>query len=175
MDVNNFKTISLFGRIAYGVCCFENTITFLQYNVEDWKVVLKYLWEFSYIQYLDDWTGLLSEIIPENLLEFKKYEEHDYSYLDKKSYEYLYNLYQNIDEKIDFVMTAIFDIGTSHAYSEIVGYGKQSLDELKILIDYMYEKGIPLPDISLFEKFSFNENDGWGNKFNAKIISKIIV
>ena len=41
MDVNNFKTISLFGRIAYGVSCFENTITFLQYDVEDWKVVLK--------------------------------------------------------------------------------------------------------------------------------------
>ena len=63
----------------------------MQYNVEDWKVVLKYLWKFSYIKYLDDWTGLLSEIIPENLLELKKYEEHDYSYLDKKSYEYLYN------------------------------------------------------------------------------------
>lgn len=130
MDVNNFKTISLFGRIAYGVSCFENTITFLQYNVEDWKMVLKYLWEFSCIQYLDDWTGLLAEIIPENLLEFKTYEEHDYSYLDKKSYEYLYNLYQNIDEKIDFVMTAIF---------------------------------------------SFNENNGWGNKFDAKTISKFIV
>ncbi len=108
-------------------------------------------------------------------MEFKKYEEHDYSYLDKKSYEYLYNLYQNIDEKIDFVMTAIFDIGTSHAYSEIVGYGKQSLDELKILIDYMHEKEIPLPDISPFEKFSFDENDGYGNKFDARTISKFIV
>lgn len=175
MDVNNFKTISLYGRIAYGVSCFENTITFLRYNVEDWKMVLKYLWEFSYIKYLDDWTGLLSEIIPENLLEFKRYEEHDYSYVDKKSYEYLYNLYQNIDEKIDFVMTAIFDIGTSHAYSEIDGYGKQSLDALKILIDYMSEKGIPLPDISLFEKFSFDENNGYGNKFDMKNISELIV
>lgn len=72
-------------------------------------------------------------------------------------------------------MTAIFHIGTSHAYNEITRYGTQSLNELKILIDYMYEKGIPLPDISPFKKFSFDENDGFGNKFDAKTISKFIV
>ena len=27
--------------------------------------------------------------------------------------------------RIDFVMTAIFEIGTSHAYSEIDGYGNK--------------------------------------------------
>ncbi len=71
---------------------------------------------------LDDWNGIIFEIIPENLLEFVSYEEHDFEYLDENNFKYLYNLYQNVDEKIDYLMSAIYDIGVSHSYSVIEGY-----------------------------------------------------
>lgn len=174
MDKNNFKNISLTGRVAFGITCFENTLLSLNYNVNEWRTVLEYLWEFTSIKYLDDWNGIVAEIIPDNLLEFRTYEEHDFEYLDEKHFEYLYNLYQNIDEKIDFVITAIYNIGTSHAYSIIEGYGQRSLEELEILVNYMIKNNISLPDIKPFERFSITENRGWGNKFDGKSISSIL-
>jgi len=174
MNINNFKEISLNGRVSYSISCFENTLRFLNYNVNEWRIVLEHLWEFTSIKYLDDWSGMVAEIIPENLLEFKLYEEHEFEYLDEKNFKYLYQLYQNIDEKIDFVMTSIYDIGTSHAYSRIEEYGQNSLDELEILINYMKKNNVPLPDVSPFEKFSIEENKGWGNSFDGKNISSVL-
>lgn len=174
MLIDEFKKISLNGRVSYGISCFENTLLFLNYNVDKWKIVLEYLWQFTSIRYLDDWSGMISEIIPENLMEFRIYEEHDYEYLEERNFEYLYDLYTNIDEKIDFVITAIYNIGTSHSYSVIKGVGQQSLDELNILICYMSNNNIPLPDIKLFEKFSIEDNNGWGNIFDGKTLSKIL-
>lgn len=174
MDMNEFKKISLSGRVSYSICCFENTLFYLNYHVEDWKIVLEYLWSFTNIQYLDDWNGIISEIIPENLLEFVSYEEHGFEYLDEDNFRYLYQLYQNIDEKIDYVMSAIYDIGASHSYSIIEGYGQQSFHELAKLIDYMIKNHIPLPDIDSFRRFSIEEDRGWGNKFEGKTLSRII-
>ena len=99
MDIDVFKNISLNGRVAYGISCLENTLLYLNYNVEDWKIVLEYLWEFTNIEFLDDWSSKVVEIIPSHFLEFRTYEEHDFEYLDKNSFQYLYNLYQDIDEK----------------------------------------------------------------------------
>lgn len=174
MDINEFKRISLSGRVSYSICCFENTLFYLHYNVEDWKIVLEYLWKFTSIEYLDDWNGIVSEIIPENLLEFKTYEEHDFEYLDEEDFRYLYHLYQNIDEKIDDLMSAIYDIGAAHSCNVIEGYGQASFHELAKLIDYMLENHILLPDIDSFRKFSIEENRGWGNRFEGKSLSKII-
>ncbi|MDM5249115.1 MULTISPECIES: hypothetical protein [unclassified Lysinibacillus] len=174
MNINYFKKISLNGRVSYGISCFENTLIALNYNVNEWRIVLEYLWEFTSIKYLDDWGGIVAEIIPENLLEFKSYEEHHFEYLDEKNFKYLHRLYQNIDKKIDFVMTSIYDIGISHAYSRIVEYGQNSLDELEILINHMVKSNVPLPDINPFERFSIEENNGWGNAFDGKSISSIL-
>ncbi|WP_252238067.1 MULTISPECIES: hypothetical protein [unclassified Clostridium] len=174
MNKNDFKNISLRGRVSFGISCFENTLLSLNYNVNEWRIVLEYLWEFTSIQYLDDWSGIVAEIIPDNLLEFKTYKEHDFEYLDEKNFKYLYNLYQNIDEKIDYVMTAIYNIGNSHAYSIIEGYGQRSLDELEILLNYMTENNILLPDSKPFERFSIEENKGWGNKFDGRSISSVL-
>ncbi|MEN8905635.1 MAG: hypothetical protein ABF289_06705 [Clostridiales bacterium] len=174
MDINDFKNISLSGRVAYGICCFENILIELNYNFDDWKMVVQTLWEFTSIEYLDDWSDKLAEIIPDNLLEFKTYEEHDFEYLNRNNFKYLYNLYQNISDKIDYAMTAIFNIGTSHAYTVIVGYGQKSFDELEKLISFMINNNLPLPDITSFLKYSINENKGWGNKFDGTILSKIL-
>jgi len=118
------------------------------------------LWEFTNIEFLDGWSSKVVEIILSHLLEFRTYEEHDFEYLDKNNFQYLYNLYQNIDEKINFIMTAIYNIGTSHAYSIIVEYGKESFDELATLIKFMIDNNLHLPDIEPFLKYSIEENKG---------------
>lgn len=174
MKIQDLESISLRGRVAFGIRCFENVLLKLHYNIKDWKLVLEYLWEFTSIEYLDEWSGIISEIIPYNLLEFRIFEEHDFEYLDEKTFKYLYNLYQNSDEKIEVLMTSIYNIGTSHAYSIIEEYGQESLYELEILINYMTKNGILLPDIKEFEQFSILENKGWGKRFEGKKVSYIL-
>ena len=174
MITDELMYISLRGRVAFGIGCFENMLLSLHYNVEEWKIVLEYLWQFTSIRYLDDWNGMVSEIIPSNLLEFREYAKHDFEYLDESTFRYLHNLYQNIDEKVDYIMSSIYNIGTSHAYSIIEGFGQQSLEQLELLINYMDKNNIPLPHINDFKKFAITENKGWGNKFNGKEISCIL-
>ncbi|BAU29063.1 hypothetical protein DFP93_10387 [Aneurinibacillus soli] len=174
MNMEKFKHISFRGRVAYGISCFENALIALKYDLNDWRVVLNYLWEFTSIQYLDDWNDVAVELIPENLLEFKAYEEEEFERLSKDEFVYLYNLYQNIDESIDTLLRAIYDLGISHVYTVIEGYGESSLKNLERLINFMIINNFPLPDIEPFLKSSIEENRGWGNKFEGAKLSKIL-
>lgn len=174
MNIDTFKKISLNGRVAYGIRCFENALLFLKYNVSDWEMVLGKLWQFTSADNLEVWSDKVVEVIPENLLEFKIYEDHDFEYLNESEFIYLYALYQNIDKKIDYLIRQIYYLGASHSYSVIIEYGQRSLDELNILLKYMTNNNIPLPDIEPFKKFSIKENEGWGNKFDGRSISSIL-
>ncbi|WP_235617226.1 hypothetical protein [Lysinibacillus mangiferihumi] len=112
---------------------------------------MNYLWEFTSIQYLDQWSDTIVELIPDNLLEFKTYEEDAFERLSKDKFLYLYKLYQNIDKSIGILVRAIYELGISHAYTVIEGYGE-----------------------SPFLSFSIEENRGWGNKFDGTSLSKIL-
>lgn len=172
--IQDLETVSLKGRVAFGIRCFENVLLEQHYDTAEWEPVLEKLWLFTSIRYLDDWSDMIAEILPENLLEFRAYERHDFEHLDEESFERLYRLYQTADEKIDVLMTAIYNIGTSHAYSRIEGNGGESLRELEKLIEYMAKIGVSLPDAAGFKQFSISENKGWGNSFDGKKISRIL-
>ncbi|KAA8756747.1 hypothetical protein [Paenibacillus sp. UASWS1643] len=174
MDMEQFKYISLRGRVAYGISCFENIILTLKYDVNDWKLVLNYLWEFTSTQYLDDWNEVVVELIPENLLEFQTYEEHEFERLSKDEFLYLFKLYQYIDRSINTSIRDIYELGISHAYSVIEGYGENSLNSLQKIINFMNHSNFPLPDIQSFLIYSIKENRGWGDKFDGTKVSKII-
>lgn len=174
MNINNFRNISLNGRVAYGIRCFENAILFLKYDSKKWTIILEKLWEFTSTDNLEVWNDQVVEIIPENLLEFKIYEEHDFEYLSEHEFIYLYNLYQDIDKRIEDLIRQIYYLGSSHSYSVIIDYGQSSLEELNRLINYMIQNNIPLPDIKTFERFSIEEEKGWGNKVEGRSISGIL-
>lgn len=174
MDKNDFKEISMNGRIAYGICCFENTLLFLKYDVNNWKMILEWLWDFTSTENLEEWNDKITEVIPENLLEFDTYEEHDFEYLEESQFEYLYNLYQTIDDRIGLLIRQVFYLGCSHSYSVIVNYGQSSLDELDRIITFMIDNGFPTPDIEQFKMYSINENKGWGKRFDGTKLSNIL-
>ncbi len=174
MEINRFKKISLLGRIAYSIRCFENTLLFLKYNIKEWEIVLVHLWNFGSKQYLDDWIYSVNEIIPDHLLEFKNYENHNFEYLSKEEFVYLYNLYKDSNKLINDVMELIYFIASSHIYTIIIGYGEESFNNLQILIEYMISNNIPLPEVDTFESLSFKENQGFGNKFNATSLSQLL-
>ncbi|WP_433595195.1 hypothetical protein [Lysinibacillus xylanilyticus] len=174
INIEIFKEISFRGRMAYGVRCFENALITLNYDLSSWNIVMEYLWEFTSSNNLEDCNLATAELIPENLLESNEYDKDDFDRLTENEFFYLYNLYQKIDESINTVLTDIHWLGSSHAYSSIIGYGKESLKFLEKLINTMIENNFPLPDPEPFLKFSIQENEGWGNTFNGKELSKVL-
>lgn len=174
MNMEKFKQISLRGRVAYGVSCFENALLALKYNLDDWKIVLNYLWEFTNSNNLEECHTIANELIPENLLEFKTYEKHEFERLSKEEFLHLYKLYQDIDESINSLLYGIHELGASHAYGTVSGYGESSLKSLERLINLMLNNRYPLPSVEQFLIFSINENKGWGNKFDGTKFSEIL-
>jgi len=174
-NMEQFEQISFRGRVAYSICCFENALKALNYDNNDWRIVLNYLWEFTSIQYLDDWNDIVVEIIPENLMEFKTYNEDEFERLSQNEFETLYKLYLNIDDSINALLRHIFDLGVCHAYTIIEGYGESSLNLLGELLNFMNVHDFPLPNIEHFLKFSISENRGWGNRFDGTKLSKILL
>lgn len=51
----NFRQISVRGRMAYLLCIFENLLIYFKCDKEDWKWILEKLWQYTNIEYLDDW------------------------------------------------------------------------------------------------------------------------
>lgn len=174
MYIDIFKKISLRGRVFFAVRCFEYLILDLGYDKEEWSPILNIMWEFSNIKFLDDWSYKLNEIIPDNLLEFDAYERHSFEYLNKDDFYYLYDLYQNIDEKIIYYMESIHSIGTSHIYSQIIDYGAESFECLKKMIDYMKKNNLSVPNFNDFEQFSISQDNGFGYEFDGKQLSIIL-
>ena len=160
--------------MCYAISCFENVIIELGCNAEDWKIVLNYMWSFTDIEYLDDWNEIMAEIPPEDLLEFKSFEEHDYEWISEEEFLHLYKLYINLDARIETLFSMVYCLGISHAYSAITNYGQRSLDEINKIIDFMTSNKFTLPEIESFQKYSIEESQGWGNRFNGKVLSKIL-
>ncbi|MEB2282578.1 hypothetical protein LAV73_21865 [Lysinibacillus xylanilyticus] len=173
INIETFKEISFRGRMAYGIRCFENALITLNYDLSSWNIVMEYLWEFTSSNNFEDCNLATAELIPENLLEFNEYDKDDIDRLTENEFFYLYNLYQKIDESINTVLTDIHWLGSSHAYSSITGYGKESIKSLEKLINTMIENNFPLPDPEPFLDFSIQEDEGWGNTFDGKELSII--
>ncbi|ADM71261.1 hypothetical protein GMA19_03455 [Paenibacillus polymyxa E681] len=94
--------------------------------------------------------------------------------MSKDEFIYLYSLYQNIDGSVDALLRGIYDLGISHAYTAIEGYGESSLKSLERIIKLMIDYNFPLPKIEPFFKFSIEENREWGDKFDGTKLSKIL-
>lgn len=41
INKNDFIDISIRGRVAYAICCLENTIKSRGYSIKDWTIVLQ--------------------------------------------------------------------------------------------------------------------------------------
>ena len=79
--------ISIRGRVAYLILCFEQYVT-VQYPDRDWKSVDDMMWKIcDDSDFIDNSAYRYMEIIPEYLYEFDTYEELDFDYLSEADYE----------------------------------------------------------------------------------------
>ena len=61
-----------------------------------------------------------------------------------------------------------------YSFSNIPNHGKESIDILLKIIKSFKEQGIQIPDINKIEDMTFDERNGWGNRFDEKKLSIIL-
>ena len=170
---NNFKDISIRGRVAYCISCFENVLLYYGCDKEKWKFVLEQLWSFMNVEYVDDWFYQTAEILPECILE-DKYDEDPYEFIDKRMFYELYQLYDSSCEVIKKIIRLIFELGSRELYGRIQGYSESTIEILEKVIQLCKKESIQLPDIADYKKYSFSVKNGWGEKFEGRKLSKIL-
>lgn len=166
--MKEFENISIRGRMAYLLCLFERTLTFYKYEKDDWNWILDKLWQYTSIQYIDDWMYEIAEYLPENILED---EEYSFEYITKEEYQRLYRIYKKTNEVVRQLMTLIFEVGTMELYSRLMNHSYNTLNKMQEITNILNENEIHTIDTTLFKKYEYSVNNGWGECFNGKQLS----
>lgn len=170
-----FKTISVRGRVSYGICCLEKVLIYYKCSLEKWKWILEKLWQYTDIEYLDDWYYEIAEFLPDSILEDTHYKTEEFEYLSETEFYSLVELYkQESNVLINQIFRLIFEMGTMDLYSKLEGEAKNSLICLKKINSAMTQNNIEVPAVEPFIKYSYSEENGWGRDFNGRELSIIL-
>ncbi|WP_109833251.1 hypothetical protein [Reichenbachiella versicolor] len=165
-----FKEVSIRGRVGFAILCFESFIEIQDSsNLQEWKYLLKKLWEFTKLKFVDDWLDLVSAVMPLSVLE-DPFDPEEVITIDE--YSFLKKLYARSDPKILELIEFIFKLATVELYSEIKNYSPRTLDLLNDIIGVCKSANVKIPDVSLFKKFSITDSSGWGFPFDRSDVFK---
>lgn len=108
----DFKTISIRGRIAYGIMCAES-YALSKYPDRDWRPLFQALWGISRDDvYWAEWASDVIDRLPEMVLsdDPRDYEDTDSGVLDQCR-----ALYQGMPEAFNRILSSIVDIEEADA------------------------------------------------------------
>lgn len=169
--MDKFKDVSIRARVAYLICSFERLLLHYNCKKEEWRGVLEKLWTFTTVEYLDDWLYELAEYMPNSILEDTM---EDAEYITEDEFNGLYDLYSKTNQEILLFMEIIFKCGKCELYTKIYDYSPDTLKMIEEGIRILNACKIDLVDVNAFEKYSFDESDGWGECFEGKEFSVFI-
>ena len=174
MNAKDFDNISIRGRVAYIILCFERYVI-AKYPDADWTRVDDMMWKIcDESDYIDNSAYKYMEIIPEYLYEFSDYESADFEYLSKEDYEYYISVIPKDDEKLNTIMHAVYSVTMEYAYSALIKYAPDTREYIDAVLDVMNKAELKLPDIRIVEQYVFDQYGGWGDTFDGRYLSSIL-
>lgn len=169
---DDFTHISIKGRMAFAICCFEKALIHFNCRENDWSLVLENMWAYTILDCFDDWRDSMTESLPECIFN-DKYDD-DYEYLSEEQFNRLHKLYTDTNEYILKLIELIYRAGCCNCYSRLENYGQTSLDMIEEIIDFMVSNQMPLPEMKRFKPLSYKEEGGWGNDFDGRVFSELL-
>ena len=166
--MQEFQKISIRGRMAYILCLFERLLVYYKCTKEEWNWILEKLWEFTNIEYVDDWMYEIAEILPNSVMND---EPDELEFLTEEEFYRLKKIYVNNSEYINKMMEIVFELGTVEIYSRIVDYSPSTLSKLQEGISILQNLGIQRISVERFKQYHYEEANGWGRKFDGKELS----
>ena len=116
MNSKNFVDISIRGRIAYVILCFENYVK-VKYPDVDMMPVLKMMWAVvDSSDYIDNSAYRYLEIVPECLFEKDYYASDVFETLTEDEYNKFIKLLSSDDSDLNTIMMSVYDIAMEYAY-----------------------------------------------------------
>lgn len=173
MISNTFRNVSWNGRIAYAIMCAIKYLS-TKYPHKNWTPLFEKLWNATGEMFLDEWSKRIIDILPDCFFEFPSFEKSDFNYLTKSEYEIFKDLYNGLDEDFATLIEAIHSMEEIYAFTNIPGYGEESLKILEDIASMLEKENIPLPDPKLVEFSKFSEKNGWGEPFDGTKLSIIL-
>ena len=174
MDKKDFNNISIRGRVAFGIICFEKYVT-AKYPNAEFAPVCELMWSIvSDKDYIDVSAERYMEIIPEYLYEFDAYEDAGFEFMSAVEFNAMRKLIPPDDDTLNLIMRRIYDIAMEHAYAAIMPPAKESIDMLFEIIQSLETQGIEVPDIEMVTSFTFTESGGWGAFISYDNLSKVL-
>lgn len=169
--MKSVEKISIRGRMAYAICLFERLLLYYKCNKQDWICILEKLWVYTSVEYLDDWMYEFAEWLPDNILEDGL---DDFEFVTKEEYEHLYTLYNRSCLEIRLFIKIIFELGSIDLYSKLTDNSPNTLKKLEEAIDIFKANNLNVISIEPFKKYSFEECNGWGERFDGRSLSIIL-
>lgn len=169
--MKSLEKISIRGRMAYAICLFERLLLYYKCDKQDWVEILEKLWAYTSVEYLDDWMYEFAEWLPESILEDTL---DDFEFITNEEYEHLYKLYNKSCLEIRLFIKIIFEIGSIDLYSKLTDNSPNTLKKLQEAIDIYEANNIDIISIEPFRQYSFQERNGWGERFDGRSLSIIL-
>ena len=172
MKVSDLNSISMNGRMAYGILCVE-TYLMAKYPKDNWSDLSKLMWE-STSSYWDEWDNKFIEIIPEYLFEKETYAESEFEHLTEDEYNSYVALFKDKPLIVNTLLMKLHELEEVYCYSSIPGKGKDASQFIVDICNTLEEEGVSLPDLNLVKFSDFSEKNGWGEQFDGSKLSLII-
>jgi hypothetical protein len=173
-SMTTFQEISMRGRVAYSLMCLEEAIQKRAKDPVKWVWPLRQLWSYTSTTDLEEWMVITSEILPSVVIGEEDYGNNQFKHLTPDQFVALRELYNENETFLGGIVELVFDIGTSELYGGIKDGGQYSLAKLGKLDSLMADCSLDVPDISaLFDK-SFDQQHGWGNRFQPGALSRMV-
>lgn len=162
MIQKDFNSISLRGRVAYGITCLSKYLAF-KYPSTDFSLLLDMaccITEDS--NYIDESVMAFTEAIPEYLYEFDNFIDAEFEYLSEDKYNSLIKLVPSGDEDLNIIMHSIRNIVWEYCYVEMEAGAPASNKHIMKIIAILQNHSLEIPCLEKYTKYTFDENDGWG-------------
>ena len=170
-----FNNVSVFGRVAYAIMCFEKYVVSVYPSI-DYSPVVEIMWSIiDGSNYLDESAyKYYIEIIPECLFEFYSYENSDFEYLSKDEYLLFTRLLNNDDQNLNTIMKCIYDIAMAYAYTKVEPNAPATLPFLQKAKSVLLTNNIEPPDEAIVSKYTASGTDWLGECFDGRYLSIIL-
>ena len=161
-----FENISIIGRAAYGFCALEEYLKEIGRYTPDWDILFDKLWAFPQYEFVDEYTYMLTECLPDSILEFGDYSEGgDWEYITEEEFWRFRCLYGRCAElqNVSKILNDIQEMLSSHLYEGTCSPAQASLDIMnQDLYPFLESLLIKIPAVDPFQIYSIQDSDCWG-------------
>lgn len=171
-----YDALSIRGRVAYAIMCFERYVT-NKYPNKDMSAVANMMWKIiDDSDYIDNSAYRYMEIIPEYLFEANDFKTSEFEFMTEKEYDYFSAIIPtpDVDADLNTIMHLIYDIAMEYAYTVVELDASETKEYLKEISAILKDNSINLPEMKNIPKYEWDDTHGWGRPFDGRYLSIIL-